>query len=61
MGVKLGLEHRLKVFENRMLGEKFGPKTDEVKGSWRKLHNEGLHNSYSSPNIIRMIRSRRMR
>jgi hypothetical protein len=39
----------------------FGPKTDEVTGDWRKLHNEELHNLYSSPNIIRMITSRRMR
>jgi hypothetical protein len=39
----------------------FGPKRDEVTGSWRKLHNEELHNLYSSPNIIRMIKSRKMR
>jgi hypothetical protein len=39
----------------------FGPKRDEVTGGWRKLHNEELHNLYSSPNIIRMIKSRRMR
>jgi hypothetical protein len=39
----------------------FGPKRDEVTGSWRKLHNEELHNLYSSPSIIRMINSRRMR
>jgi hypothetical protein len=39
----------------------FGPKRDEVTGEWRKLHNEALHNLYSSPNIIRMIKSRRMR
>jgi hypothetical protein len=38
----------------------FGPKTDEVTGDWRKLHNGGLHNLYSSPNIISMIKSRRM-
>jgi hypothetical protein len=38
----------------------FGPKTDEVTGGWRKLHNEELHNLYSSPNIIRMIKSRRI-
>jgi hypothetical protein len=43
------------------MGVIFGPKTDEVKGDWRKLHNEELHNLYSSPNIIRMIKSRRMR
>jgi hypothetical protein len=39
----------------------FGPKRDEVTGDWRKLHNEELYNLYSSPNIIRMIKSRRMR
>ncbi|PNF13874.1 hypothetical protein B7P43_G11475 [Cryptotermes secundus] len=54
-------EHRLRVFENRMLRRIFGPKRDEVTGGWRKLHNEELHNLYSSPSIIRMIRSRRMR
>jgi hypothetical protein len=49
------------VFENRVLRRIFGPKRDEVMGDWRKLHNEELHNLYSSPNIIRMIKSRRMR
>jgi hypothetical protein len=49
------------VFENRVLGRIFGPKRDEVTGDWRKLHNEELHNLYSSPNIIRMIKSRRIR
>jgi hypothetical protein len=53
-------EHRLKVFENRALRRIFGPKRDEVTGGWRKLHNEELHNLYSSPSIIRMIRLRRM-
>jgi hypothetical protein len=65
MGVKLGLrlseEHRLRVFENGMLRRIFGPKRDEVTGEWRKLHNEEFHDLYSSPNIIRMIKSRRMR
>jgi hypothetical protein len=42
-------EHRLRVFENRVLGRIFGPKTDEVTGDWRKLHNEDLHNLYTSP------------
>jgi hypothetical protein len=54
-------EHRLRVFENRMLRRIFSPKTDEVTGDWRNLHNVELHNLYSSPNIIRMIKSRRMR
>jgi hypothetical protein len=49
------------VFENRVLRRIFGPKRDEVKGGWRKLHNEELHNLYSSPSIIRIIKSRRMR
>jgi hypothetical protein len=54
-------EHRLRVFENRVLRRIFGPKRVEVTGGWRKLHNEELHNLYSSPNIITMIKSRRMR
>jgi hypothetical protein len=54
-------EHGLRVFENRVLRRLFGPKRDEVTGDWRKLHNEELHNLYPSPNIIRMIISRRMR
>jgi hypothetical protein len=53
--------HRLRVFENRVLREIFGPKRDEVTEDWRKLRNEELHNLYSSPSIIRMIKSRRMR
>jgi hypothetical protein len=54
-------EHRLRVFENRVLRRIFGPKRDEVMGEWRKLHNEEHHNLYSSPDIIRQIKSRRMR
>jgi uncharacterized membrane protein len=54
-------EHRLRVFENRVLRRIFGPKRDEVTGEWRKLHNEELHNLYSSPDIIRQVKSRRMR
>jgi hypothetical protein len=54
-------EHRLRIFRNRVLRRMFGPKRDEVTGGWRKLHNEELHNLYSSPSIIRMIKSRRMR
>jgi hypothetical protein len=49
------------VFENRVLKRIFGPKKDNETGGWRKLHNEGLHNLYSSPSIIRIIESRRMR
>jgi hypothetical protein len=54
-------EHRLRVFESRMLRMIFGPKRDEVTGEWRKLHNEELRDLYSSPSIMRIIRSRRMR
>jgi hypothetical protein len=54
-------EHRLRVFQNRVLGGIFGPKRDEVMGEWRKLHGRELHNLYSSPDIIRQIKSRRMR
>jgi hypothetical protein len=56
----VGEEHRLTVFENRVLRRIFGPKREE-DGSWRKLHNDELHSLYSSPNIIRVIKSRRMR
>jgi hypothetical protein len=49
------------VFENRVLRRIFGPKRDEVTGEWSKLHSEELHNLYSSPDIIRLIKSRRMR
>jgi hypothetical protein len=55
----LSEEHRLRVFENRVL-RIFGPKREE-NGSWRKLHNDELLSLYSSPNIIRVIKSRRMR
>jgi hypothetical protein len=53
-------EQKLRAFENRVLGRIFGQRRDEVTGDWRKMHNEELHNLYSSPNIIRMIKSRRM-
>jgi hypothetical protein len=53
-------EHRLRVFENRVLRKIFGPKREE-HGSWRKLHNDELHDLYSSPNIVRVIESRRMK
>ena len=49
------------MFENRVLRKLFGPKRDEGTGKWRKLHNEELNDLYSSPNIVRMIKSRRMR
>jgi hypothetical protein len=54
-------EHRLRVFQNRVLRRIFGPKRDEVTGEWRKLHNEELHILYFSPNTITQIKSRRMR
>jgi hypothetical protein len=49
------------VFENRVLRMIFGPKSDEVTGEWRKLHNKELHDLYSSPSIIRIMKSRRIR
>jgi hypothetical protein len=60
LSLTLGEEHRLRVFENRVLRRIFGPEMEE-DGSWRKLHNDELHNLYSSPNIVRVIKSRRMR
>jgi hypothetical protein len=54
-------EHRLRVFENRVLRKIFRPTRDEVTVEWRKLHNWELHNLYSSPDIIRQIKSRRIR
>jgi hypothetical protein len=56
----LGEEHRLRVFENSVLKMIFGPKREE-DGSWRKLYNDELHSLYSSLNIVRIIKSRRMR
>jgi uncharacterized membrane protein len=54
-------EHRLRVFEKRVLNRIFGPEKHEVSGDWSKLHNEELRDLYSSPSIIRMIKLRRMR
>ena len=54
-------ERRLRVFENRVLMKVFGPKRDEVTGEWRKLHNEELNDLYSLPNIVRVVKWRRMR
>jgi len=53
-------ERRLRVFENRLLRRVFVPKRDEVTGEWRKLHNEELCDLYSLPNIVRVVKSRRM-
>ena len=54
-------ERRLRAFENRGLRKIFGARRDEVTGEWRKLHNDELHDLYSSPNIFRVIKSRRLR
>jgi len=54
-------ERKLRVFENRVLRKIFGPRRDEVTGEWRRLHNAELNDLYSLPNIVRVIKSRRMR
>ena len=53
-------ERKLRVFENMVLSRIFGPRREEVTGDWRRLHNEELNDLYSSPNIVRVIKSRRM-
>jgi hypothetical protein len=59
--ITLREERRLRVFENRVLRRVFGPKRDEVTGEWRKLHNKELNDLYSLTNIVRVVKSRRMR
>ena len=59
--LKLREEHTLRVFENKVLRKIFGAKRDEIIGEWRKLHNAELHTLYSSPNIIRNLKSRQLR
>jgi len=59
--VTLREEHRLRVFEHRVLRRVFGPRTDKVTGEWRKLHNEELRDLYSLPNIVWVVKSRRMK
>ena len=59
--LKLREESKLRVFENMVLRRIFGPRRDEVTGEWRRLHNEELSDLYCSPNIVRVINSRRMR
>jgi hypothetical protein len=53
-------ERRQRLFENRVFRRVFGPKRDEIPGEWKKLHNEELNELYSSPNIVRVIKSRSM-
>jgi hypothetical protein len=57
----LRVEHRLRVFKNRVLRRMFGPEREKVIGGWRRLHNEEFHNLYTSENIVRVIKSRSVR
>jgi hypothetical protein len=61
LSLTLREEHRLRVFENKMLWRIFGPKRDEMTGGWRKLQNEELQGLYSSTSIVRVIKARRMK
>jgi hypothetical protein len=61
LSLTLREEHRLRVFQNRVLRRIFGPKREKVARDWRRLHDEELHNLHASLNIIRMIKSRRMK
>jgi len=58
--LKLREERKLRVFQNMVLRRIFGPRKDEVTGEWRRMHNEELNDLYCSPNIVRVIKSRRM-
>jgi hypothetical protein len=60
LSLTLREEHRLRVFENRVLRRIFKYRKEELAGNWRRLHNEELHNLYASQNIIRVIKSKRM-
>jgi hypothetical protein len=61
LSLTLRVEHRLKVFENRVLRRIFAPNRDEVTGKWRKVHNEELHNFYSLPSVIKIVKLRKIK